>query len=631
MTMSPTADDARRDSRNRALLFGLVLVTTLLGTLGLSVILGANGLTWLEAALIAPFVVTFSGLALSFWTAMIGLALTVAGRSDAAPRRGGAQANGSRPLTSRVAIVMPIYNEDPDSVFAGLAAVIRSLAATGQLAAFDFFVLSDSTDGDVIRAENVAWRALRARRPECDGVFYRHRPKNVARKAGNIADWVRCWGDGYACMVVLDADSLMEGETLVRLAAAMEDDPRIGILQTVPIPVGRCTVFARALQFTASFYSRIFAVGSAFWQLGEAPYYGHNAIIRVHAFAAHCGLPDLPGTPPLGGEILSHDFVEAALIRRGGWSVRVLPELTGSYEQLPANLLAFAARERRWAQGNLQHAQIVAARGLHGCSRLNLALGVLSYLVAPLWLLMLVLATAVVVEEAWSGHAYFGAEVSLFPKWPEYRPLETGVLLAATACLLWLPKVLIVAWAIIRRDTRRAFGGAFTLLASAVAEVLLSAVMAPIMMLFHTAFVVQILAGRSVGWPAQPREDQRVAWSLAARRHFAHVVLGLLWAVSVWRWAPHFLVWLAPILVALIASIPFTVLTSRVVARPWLFVTPYEIWPPPILRLAEREHWAAREDASPGAPAEPLGTSACEVEASFAAEGQDVDVNGGGR
>ena len=137
-------------------------------------------------------------------------------------------------------------------------------------------------------------------------------PTNIGRKAGNIAEFVRNWGGAYDYMIVLDADSIMSGQSLVTLAQTMDAHPTVGIIQTLPLLAGRETLFARLLQFAVRVSGPMFGSGLTFWQLGESNYWGHNAIIRMRAFADHCSLPRLPGSPPFGGEIMSHDIVEAA-------------------------------------------------------------------------------------------------------------------------------------------------------------------------------------------------------------------------------------------------------------------------------------------------------------------------------
>jgi membrane glycosyltransferase len=583
----------------RALFFAPVGLVTAYGVGLMAEILTAPGLGAVEAAILVVFAVSFGWIALSFWAACLGFALCGLQRDPATLRRLPVAPDPAA-LTGRTAILMPIYNEDTKRVFAGLAATYRSLAETGWLGHFDLFVLSDTTDPDIWIAEEAMWRETVRRLGAGGRLFYRRRAENVGRKAGNIRDWVQRWGGAYDQMVVLDADSVMAGRTLVALAASMEANPKAGIIQTLAVAANRRTLFARALQFASRLYGPILAAGHSFWQLGDANYYGHNAIIRTRAFAAHCGLPKLPGRPPLGGEILSHDFVEAACMRRGGWQIWFLPDLPESYEEVPSNLLDYAVRDRRWAQGNLQHARLIAARGLHWVSRLHLAMGVLAFVASPLWLLLLVLSSVSAVSHAVTGHAYFLPGHTLFPNWPEYRPLEMYTLLALTAGLLFLPKLLGLGLALARRETRRRFGGAASLCAGAVAELAFSVLLAPVMMLFHAAFVATILLGRSVGWGAQPRDDRGVSWTAAARRHATHTAIGVGWGAAIFHWAPEFLYWIGPVAIGLILAVPLNVLSSRasvgVAARKLgLFLTPEEVDRPPVLRALDDElGWAER-------------------------------------
>ncbi len=585
---------ARSTFWRRGLMFLLVLGSTSGATWLMAVVLGTNTLTWAEAAVLTVFAVSFGWIALSFWAAVAGFVLSLLGRHPVTLRRQSA-ADGPLPeLHTRTAILMPIYNEDTRRVFAGLTATWRSLEATGRLAYFDFFVLSDTTDADVWVAEEALWHDT-CRTLDAGGrLFYRHRAANVGRKSGNIADWVRRHGAAYDCMVVLDADSVMEGDTIVRLAGLMEANPRAGIIQTLAIAANRTTLFARWLQFASRLYGPLLAVGHSFWWAGEGNYYGHNAIIRTRAFAAHCGLPKLPGKAPLGGEIMSHDFVEAGCMRRGGWHVWFLPELGGSYEEIPSNIIDYAVRDRRWAQGNLQHARILKAPRFHWVSRLHLAMGVLAFVASPLWLLLLLLSSYVVIQQAVAGHAYFLPGYNLFPIWPEYRPLESQALLAVTAAVLFLPKLFSLTVTLGSRARRQSFGGAGRLVRSALAELVFSMLLAPIMMLFHSKFVLTILAGRSVGWGAQPRDDRGVAWSEAARRHAVHSLIGLAWGGAVFLYAIDFLWWVAPVVLGMAVAIPLNVLSSRTGAglamqRHGYFWTPEETAPSPALRTLCQE------------------------------------------
>ncbi len=321
---------------------------------------------------------------------------------------------------------MPTYNEDPARVFAALQAMHEELAAADRLEAFDFFVLSDTTDPAVWIAEEAAFLRLRAAVAGEGGgrehVFYRRRRDNIERKAGNIAEWVQRFGGAYDHMLILDADSVMTADAVVRLAEAMERHPKAALIQTLPVLVNGRTLFARFQQFAGRIYGPLIAHGVAWWHGHDGNYWGHNAIIRVAPFAAHAGLPHIEGRKPFGGHIMSHDFVEAALMRRAGWSIHMVPGLPGSYEESPPSLIDFAARDRRWCQGNLQHLAVLPARGLHWVSRIHFLVGVGAYLSAPLWLLFLAVGMALALQARFVPPDYFSKDFSLFPTWPAQDP-----------------------------------------------------------------------------------------------------------------------------------------------------------------------------------------------------------------
>ena len=584
------ADRLRGKARwRRTLFFGLTLLTASAATAMMWDILQANGLNNLDRAGLALFFVLFLWISSSFWSAMIGFAVRLHGGDPLL--LGAAQTHA--PLASRIALIMPIHNEDTARVAAGLDVIWSSISRLPEQAAFDLFILSDTRDPRIAAAEEVAWEALVARHGAGGRIFYRRRAENVGRKAGNIADFVRRWGGAYDYTIVLDADSIMSGAALVQLARLMDAHPRVGIIQALPLPAGRDTLFARLIQFATRLSSPMLASGLTYWQLGEGNYWGHNAIIRLKAFAAHCDLPRLPGSPPLGGEILSHDFVEAAFMRRAGFEVWLLPAEHGSWEEVPSNVIDYAARDRRWAQGNLQHLGLLRARGLHWLSRVHLMTGVLSYVTSPLWLLVLLLSSSVVILQALHGHQYFvPGSHSLFPNWPKYRDGEIVALLSLTAVVLLLPKVLAAILVLRDRTLRAGFGGASRLTASLVLEQLFSILLAPAMMLFHTTFVISILSGRPVAWRAQERGDRGIGWLEALWRHKWHVVIGIAWGALILDLAPRYIWWLLPVLAGMVLSVPLTMLTSRAGIGRWmrrrgLLLTPEETCPPEELAALE--------------------------------------------
>jgi membrane glycosyltransferase len=387
-------------------------------------------------------------------------------------------------------------------------------------------VLSDTTDPAIWIAEEKCFLQFR-RETGAENVYYRHRRENTARKSGNIEDWIKRFGAGYDHMIILDADSLMTGDTIVRLAAALEKHPEVALIQTLPIVVNARTLFARLQQFSGRLYGPLIAAGVAWWHGSEGNYWGHNAIIRVRAFAQDAGLPDLKGRKPFGGHILSHDFVEAALMRRGGWAIRMVPTLGGSFEECPPSLLDFAARDRRWCQGNLQHLAVLPARGLHWVSRLHLLTGIGSYITAPLWLLFLVLGILISLQAQFIRPEYFPKGFSLFPKRPAQDPVLAAWVFVGTMGLLIAPKLLACILVGMESRIRRQFGGGLRILAGLLIETLLSGLIAPVMMIFQSTAVGEILLGRDAGWQVQRRDDGGLPRSELIRRYTFPTLFGI--------------------------------------------------------------------------------------------------------
>lgn len=576
----------------RTTLLLLVVAQTWLATAYMTGVLPYQGRQPLEVAMLVLFAILFAWISAGFWTAMAGFALllrggdrhAIAGTASKSPIDDGA----------RTAIVMPICNEHVERVYAGLRATYESLERSGELRHFDFYVLSDSSDPGIRAAETRAWHELCLAIGGFGRVFYRWRRHRIKRKSGNIADFCRRWGSCYRYMVILDADSVMSGHCLTQLVRTMEANPGAGIVQSAPRAVGRDTLHARVQQFASSVCGPVFTAGLHFWQLGESHYWGHNAIIRVAPFMRHCALGRLPGRGPLAGEILSHDFVEAALMRRAGWAVWIAYDLPGSYEEVPPNLADELARDRRWCQGNLMNFRLFLMKGLHPAHRVVFVTGVMAYASAVLWFVMLILATALLAVHTLSAPQYFVRPYQLFPMWPEWRPDRAIALFSTTATLLFLPKLASVLL-ILRRDAVR-YGGALRLSLGALGELILSAMLAPVRMLFHTQFVLAPLIGWTVQWKSPPRQNAETGWKEGLRRHGWHTLLGIGWAALVYWLNPMFLWWLLPIVGALALSIPLSVCMSRVapglsLGRAGLFTIPEELRPPPeIARLREFSH-----------------------------------------
>lgn len=588
----------------RGLFFLGVLMLAAVGIGLMTRALAGNGLRPVEIVLIVLFGINFVWISLSFMTGLVGLVLRLFAIDPASLKRIAPwpPARG-RVSRSRTVVVMPVYNEEPERVFAGIRAMIRSLGEIGQTAVFDFFVLSDTRDPDIWISEELLWAEACRRRDLPSRVFYRRREHNPEKKAGNLKDFCENWGSAYDFMIVLDADSILSGEAMVHLVRHMEASPDAGIIQSPPVPVGRGTLFARIQQFISRVHGPTMARGLAFWQLGNGNYWGHNAIIRTAAFIDCCGLPVLPGKPPLGGPILSHDFVEAALMRRGGWRVWMVADLDGSWEELPPNIVDYAIRDRRWCQGNLQHLKVLGGRGLSLLSRLHLFMGVMSFLSSLFWLGLLLISTLAAIESASLDPQFFESGVALFPSWPLDRRREMLILLLATLAMLVLPKLLSLLLVLARR--RRLYGGAAGLLAAGVGELLFAALLAPVMMLLHSGFVIAILAGRAVGWDAQSRGERTIPLAAALHVHRRHVLAGILWGSLALYAAGEFFLWLLPVLLGLLLAPVLTHGSSRLdfgaaARRLGMFVTPAESDPPAELRLLDEEVRAGSNKALAG-------------------------------
>jgi membrane glycosyltransferase len=503
------------------------------------------------------------------------------------------------------AIICPIYNENVVRVYEGLRVTYESLERTGQLDRFDFFILSDSTNADKWVEEERRWYDLIRELGALGRIYYRRRVSNEGKKSGNIHDFLSTWGRRYRYFIVLDADSVMRGQTIVDLVKLMEASPGIGLIQTMPALVNAESLFGRIQQFANRLYAPVFIAGLNYWSMGLGNYWGHNAIIRTEPFMEYCDLPQLPGRKPFGGHILSHDFVEAALMLRENWQVWLAYDLEGSYEEAPQGVIENAQRDRRWCQGNLQHGLVVFMRGLRGISRVHLLQGIFGYLASPFWLLFLVTFCWM-----WGFQKFTGLSIITIPGWTPYLRLSgtAHAFLIFSICMavLLLPKALALADLARDRERQRAFGGFRRAVTSTIAETFFSTVHAPLQMLWHSQFVASSLVGRTVNWAPQQRAADGTSWWYAMRRHWMHVVIGLAWGGFIWWVEPSTFLWFAPVFLGMALAVPFSVLTSRssLGARAraaGLFLTPEEISPPPELDTL-RVRMAALSGAGETAP-----------------------------
>jgi membrane glycosyltransferase len=563
----------RRKVRQRR--WGVTLVTLGVAAIGFwlfSDILGSTGWSPIKVLELAVFSLLFTALSFGFTQAFVGFLVLAEGHE---PLKITNTLDESTPLAS-TAVVMPVFNEDVPTVFGNIRTLYRSLQNRGELEMFEFYILSDSTLPERLVEEELAWADLCRQTNGFGRIHYRRRKVPVNRKSGNIADFCRRWGHRHRYMVVLDADSIMTGESVASMVRLMEVNPRAGIIQTMPKLVGSETLFGRIQQFASRLYSPLFAAGLNYWQQGAGNYWGHNAIIRLSPFLASCSLPVLPGREPLGGRILSHDFVEAALMRDAGWEVWFAYDLEGSYEGLPPNLTEYIKRDRRWAQGNLQHVWFLLAERVQPISRLHLIQGILAYSSSPILVLFVCLAGIQAALDHFRGHV-------------SSIPLASAIVLALlTLLLLFGPKYLSLLHLFSQPDLLRRFGGAKRALAGVVMETLFSILTAPLLVWFHTRFVLRNIAGQKVVWNTQTRAGGvGPGWRQTLREYWPVPVAGVLCGLLAWFISPLYLLWITPLLLGLWLAIPIAQLSGRSATLRSLFQTPEEIDPPRELSKTE--------------------------------------------
>ena len=550
--------EANLTLRRLALGLPVLATTALLAWLALA----AYGIPagWLAWSVLVLFVMAMAWQVLTAWQYLYGFIVDRMGEAalSALERRERAVPARASGL-SRTAAVIAIHEEDPVAVFSAVRVMARSLQrAGGEGSDIDLFVLSDTREGAVSAVEEHEFQRIllwaEGAGPGLPRIRYRRRASNAGRKAGNIAEFCAAYGRDYDFMIPLDADSLMTGATMRRLARLMEENERIGLIQTVSYAAGRDTLFARIQQFAVRLYAPLSLRCLAHWQGPDGSYWGHNAILRIEAFARNAALPVLSGKPPLGGEILCHDIVEGALLRRAGWEVRLLPEMGGTWEEMPTNLIDLIGRDRRWCQGNLQHARVLPLPGLPWASRWHMLTGILMYLAYPVWVAFLALGTVQAMRSGELGLLAYGLTGG--------NPAAWG-LFALTAAIMALPKILSLAEVLASPGRRAEFGGAGALLKSAALEQAVWVLLWPVMAVFASGAVLSTLLGRVVRWDAQTREDRSVPWREAFRLQIDALVAGLaLTALLIHAGDPWLALWMGPTALALVTAPVQGVLTS---------------------------------------------------------------------
>jgi membrane glycosyltransferase len=547
----PTPKQSHR--KWRWAVFGPAIIGTAILVYGIYGWLAGAGMTGLEWALLTMIGATFVWVTLSVSTVGVAIAGLVAREdADARPRK------AVKPLN--VALLVPIYNEVPWDVFGNATAMLDDLAQRDGSHTYTLFVLSDTRDDVIAEQEWQAFYQLQAQAPEGFAVHYRRRDDNTDKKVGNLLNWITGWGAAFEGMVVLDADSLMTGRAIERLATELSADPDAGLIQTFPMLIGAQTLFARLQQFSNIAYGWLLAEGLALWSRSEGNYWGHNAIIRTRAFADSAGLPHLTGR---GRDdlILSHDFVEAGLLRRAGWQVRFLPRVTGSFEETPGTLIDYTLRDRRWCRGNLQHLRLLGTKGLHPVSRFHLFHGAVAYLLSPAWFVLLVFWALLGVDAETNVIRYFNEANPLFPDWPPAMShIDSAVFLVIMYAMLLTPKIAGAAIIAATPKASRVYGGRLAFSMAFIVEVILSIAYAPIMMIQQTKAVFRAILTRSEPWSPQKRDATGYPATVLLKFHWIETLFGLLLLTGLITGLVS--LWLLPIVFSLVLAVPLSALSA---------------------------------------------------------------------
>jgi membrane glycosyltransferase len=545
-TRTPTGAQSLAALLFRRLFFGALNTATLIVlACWLVTILAADGFGVIDIFLLITFLIYAPWVVIGFWNSAIGvciLHLTRDPLKSVIPLV--ERARPDDPVFVGVAVTMTIRNEDPARAFLRLRTVKESLDATGHGDRFDYFILSDSSRAGVIEAEEAEYVSLQKQLGEDARFFYRRRNENTGFKAGNVRDFVERWGAQYDLMVPLDADSLMTGESILRLVRVMQANPRLGILQSLVVGMPSPSFFARVFQFGMRHAMRSFIAGSAWWHADCGPFWGHNAAVRIAPFREHCRLPELPGKPPFGGHILSHDQIEAVLMRNAGFEVRVLPEEEGSWEEMPPALPDFVGRDLRWCQGNLQYFKLVDLPQLP-TSRFNIAFAIQMFIGVAAYILFVIFAAISVATAAPGAPFPIGSALQFYLVW---------------FLMLIAPKIAGVVDAALRSPKR--YGGFGWLLLGAAAETVFNLMLTAITMVGQTIFMAALLLGKTITWDGQRRDRYRLGWGEAVRVLWPHTLFGLAIFVLLAASNPVAILWFLPFLAGLLFSIPFAVWTT---------------------------------------------------------------------
>jgi membrane glycosyltransferase len=506
--------DAGIDLAIRRMLFAILFAVTMAASLALAALaLSPGGLDLIDCALLLLFAVTLPWMVAGFWNAVIGfLIMRFTADPIAAVIPMAAQIRGDEPVMASTAILLCIRNELPERMIRNIEPMLAGLYNAGCAARFHLYVLSDTSDAQIAAGEEASFAALTSRWKGRVAITYRRRSVNTAYKAGNIREFCERWGREHDLAVTLDADSLMTADAMLRLVRIMQANPRLGILQGLVVGLPSTSAFARLFQFGMRLGMRSYTIGSAWWQGDCGPYWGHNAVLRLKPFIAHCELPPLSGDGEDERHILSHDQIEAVLMRAAGYEVRVLPQEDLGWEENPPTLIEFIRRDLRWCQGNMQYWRFLRLPGLAPVSRYQLVLAIQMFIGSPAWIGLLVLGTlAAACADTPAGFI---------------RP-DAGMALFVCVMVMWFsPKIASAIHVLLEPDLRRGSGGAGLFIFNYAIETLYSILLCPILWVGHTIFLVGLLFGREIGWIGQTRDDHAVPFMLALKNLWVHTLLG---------------------------------------------------------------------------------------------------------
>ncbi len=555
-----------------------------------------GGISGLEAVLIGLIVFNFFWISLSLFIVLMGL-ISLGRMPAPRPRQ------PVHPLD--VALLVPVYNEAPAYVLGNVRSMHEALVKSGGQHRYCFFILSDTQDQNIARDEYLAVAALRIQIPDAR-VYYRRRAHNIGRKVGNITDWVTRWGGGFEAMLVLDADSLMTGRAIARLADTLSRDESAGLIQSFPQLIGAHSLFGRMQQFANGVYGSALAEGLALMSGHEGNYWGHNAIIRTRAFAACAGLPEIRSLLGRPATIMSHDFVEAGLLRRAGWSVRFLPRVKGSYEEAPQTLIDYILRDRRWCQGNMQHLRLLATPGLCGMSRFYMFHGAIGYLLSPIWFTLLIFWALIGRGDEANVLTYFSPENPLVPTWPEMSSERHVLVILLMYAILLVPKLLGIIAIPMTGGRFADFGGLHRFAASFLTELVLSVAYAPVLMVQQMIAVFRAALDLQKGWAPQARDGGNYGLKVLLRSHALETISGTILAAGILSGLVS--LWLLPIAISLVMAIPLSAISGYSIKNRVanLLATAEETKEPTITKTASlyRQEMQYLLDAGTTAPAE---------------------------